>query len=386
MPTPVQSNQDNWDDTVQGDETFLSANHSYQHDGAQHNNTGSKFSSSAVTQELELVFWKDIKDSQDVEDIELFLVKFPSGVYAELARRRLKKLAGLLTGSSGIPTNSSSSVASARTAGAVTPLDAFSAELDTCPLKDSDQNALSDPLEAVAKPAPESAATITNNGRKDKGAGNTEETQENTATPRGVVQKLGSRKRTMLLMGGVLLTAVLLAVNLLPRSEPLTASAEPTAPPASVKEPSALPASVNMVVNVPVAVMPVPTVSAVVEENAIKPAPPVAIAGAASSPSSALAASATTQLADAVAAKKVAIKPPPAPNPKPATALKATPTEEPIEVPRTTSPRQICEKRVLLGFHFCMIEQCAKPAFAQYPECVERRVMDEIRKEKERNR
>uniref|UniRef100_UPI003FA69BF4 serine/threonine-protein kinase n=1 Tax=Ramlibacter sp. TaxID=1917967 RepID=UPI003FA69BF4 len=49
---------------------------------------------SSVTQELELVYWKDVKDSGDVEDIEGFLEKFPAGIYADLARRRLRKLNG----------------------------------------------------------------------------------------------------------------------------------------------------------------------------------------------------------------------------------------------------------------------------------------------------
>jgi len=47
---------------------------------------------STVTQELELVYWKDVKDSNDREDLELFLEKFPAGIYAELARRRLRRL------------------------------------------------------------------------------------------------------------------------------------------------------------------------------------------------------------------------------------------------------------------------------------------------------
>ncbi len=47
----------------------------------------------SVTQELELVYWKDIKDSDDAEDLQVFLDKFPTGIYADLARRRLRKLA-----------------------------------------------------------------------------------------------------------------------------------------------------------------------------------------------------------------------------------------------------------------------------------------------------
>ena len=47
---------------------------------------------STVTQEIELVYWKDIKDSTDVEDLQGFMAKFPTGIYADLARRRLRKL------------------------------------------------------------------------------------------------------------------------------------------------------------------------------------------------------------------------------------------------------------------------------------------------------
>lgn len=49
---------------------------------------------SSVTQELELVYWKDVKDSSDAEELQVFLDKFPAGIYADLARRRLRKLSG----------------------------------------------------------------------------------------------------------------------------------------------------------------------------------------------------------------------------------------------------------------------------------------------------
>jgi eukaryotic-like serine/threonine-protein kinase len=47
-----------------------------------------------VTQELELVYWKDVKDATDPEELQGFLERFPAGIYADLARRRLRKLAG----------------------------------------------------------------------------------------------------------------------------------------------------------------------------------------------------------------------------------------------------------------------------------------------------
>lgn len=46
---------------------------------------------STVTQEIELVYWKEIKDSADPQDFESFLARFPDGIYADLARRRLKR-------------------------------------------------------------------------------------------------------------------------------------------------------------------------------------------------------------------------------------------------------------------------------------------------------
>jgi len=51
-------------------------------------------SGSTVTQELELVYWKDVKDSTDPEELLGFLDRFPAGIYADLARRRLRKLTG----------------------------------------------------------------------------------------------------------------------------------------------------------------------------------------------------------------------------------------------------------------------------------------------------
>ena len=42
----------------------------------------------AIGQELELEYWKDIKDSTEVKDFSDFLSRFPVGIYAERARRR----------------------------------------------------------------------------------------------------------------------------------------------------------------------------------------------------------------------------------------------------------------------------------------------------------
>ena len=55
---------------------------------------------SAVSQEVELLFWKEIKDSTEAADFHDYLAKFPEGVYGSIARRKLRRLAGDTEGSS----------------------------------------------------------------------------------------------------------------------------------------------------------------------------------------------------------------------------------------------------------------------------------------------
>jgi eukaryotic-like serine/threonine-protein kinase len=56
-------------------------------------NTGSTFgNTSTITQEAELVYWKDVKDSTNTRDFEVFLSRFPNGIYAELSKRQIQKI------------------------------------------------------------------------------------------------------------------------------------------------------------------------------------------------------------------------------------------------------------------------------------------------------
>ena len=41
---------------------------------------------------------------------------------------------------------------------------------------------------------------------------------------------------------------------------------------------------------------------------------------------------------------------------------------------------------MLIGFQICMSEQCAKPAFTNHPVCVERRAMEQRRRDAEQLR
>ncbi|RYX94407.1 MAG: serine/threonine protein kinase [Comamonadaceae bacterium] len=82
MRGPAYGPNATWTGTVHAGEALSGLQSSVMGGGA----------ASTVTQELELVYWKDIKDSVDAEDLQLFINKFPTGIYADLARRRLKKL------------------------------------------------------------------------------------------------------------------------------------------------------------------------------------------------------------------------------------------------------------------------------------------------------
>jgi serine/threonine protein kinase len=48
----------------------------------------------AGNQEVELEFWRAIKDGNDPDDFELYVQQFPTGIYAALAKRKIAKLRG----------------------------------------------------------------------------------------------------------------------------------------------------------------------------------------------------------------------------------------------------------------------------------------------------
>ena len=65
---------------------------------------------SIVSQELELVYWKDVKDSTDIEDLQGYLARFPNGIYTDLARRRLRRLGVRIEGDSSLGSRSGTAI------------------------------------------------------------------------------------------------------------------------------------------------------------------------------------------------------------------------------------------------------------------------------------
>ncbi len=319
---------------------------------------------STVTQELELVYWKDIKDSEDVEDLAGFLERFPSGIYADLARRRLKKLGGSLA-------------EDPATGGA------FAAESDWTRLQtqagqaglagdaDAEATRLSEP---VAPPAAASA-------------------QAPAAVPAPVPAPTAAA-----------------APALAPAPAPATAVVSPPPPRAPSPPPAAAgvssPSKSKKMPVYAAAGVAVLVVAGLAFALLGRPAAPEGAAAAASpaaaadgSPASqtagapAPAAATPSTAADTAAArpvpKKAAVKPTaekpvaatPASPQQPAQDTAKAPADPPAGQGGPTDPKQVCDNRVLLGFQICMNEQCARQRFRNHPVCVERREQEKMRQE-----
>ncbi len=57
--------------------------------------SGSSAGQATGTQEVELEFWRSIKDGNDADDFDLYVKQFPEGIYAALAKRKSAKIRGI---------------------------------------------------------------------------------------------------------------------------------------------------------------------------------------------------------------------------------------------------------------------------------------------------
>ncbi len=420
--------------------------------------SGGGVGQSTVTQEIELVYWKDIKDSVDVEDLQGFMAKFPSGIYADLARRRLRKLGvgGGEDSNIGSSAGTGTLVLPRQVAGfeptvllgkgqsldstlvlarrAETPVESRSAqstqfEDDAAPtvFQHTGQSSWSETQ--IASRAPESGfqpenkpfaaqqvdaasparpfvaeASVVPPGR---GPGTTK-----VSMPAAPPPARNPRRLTALVAGVVLLVAAGFGISRLTTSGstaaaqlgpaptvtasggnvaangPKLAAAAALRAPVSKAAPEPMTASTLSAPAVPAAsASPDPVAGktpaelkaeakaearAASKKAALEKEKLTRQAQAASAAVAAATAN-TDASADIAAAKRSA--PPPAPAAAPVVVAAAG-----------GNPKQACEDRMLLGFQICMVEQCAKRAFTNHPVCVERRAMDERRRETEQSR
>ena len=381
---PVRGSNSTWTATMMAGESLVATSSGVS--------TGT--GASLVTQEVELVYWKDIKDSTDVEDLQGFLLKFPSGIYADLARRRLKNL--------GAPVGNDADSSSLN-------LVVSAASMDKTlvvprPTQAEDTIAAT-AVAAESSPVPQ-AASASAPAVAGRAASATRPLAPTPAQP-----EHKTRSKTVWIAAGVAVLAVAgVAGKLLSGSNSSPSSAAPAAQvagapmaasaPARVASASLPAASVAATSSAPSTQVTQVTQATQVPTQLPVSAPASAPAAAASRPAAASAIavtagnitpakpSAAASKAAAIAAKKPAPeKDKPAKEDAAKTASAGVPAADKPAVPApATSPRAACEDRILLGFQSCMAEQCARPAFTQHPICIERRGMEERRREAERNR
>lgn len=282
--------------------------------------TGTGLPSSTVTQEVELVYWKEIKDSEDPEEFQDFLLKFPAGIYSDLARRRLKRLLNPGSKSTGSETGTRTHLmVEKQAAPANTSSDEFEAT-----------RALSQP--ASAKPDNTQAAA-------------------DSATPVRTKAPFAQKRNALVALASVM---VLSAVGFGYQSFSSRPALEPELEPAKVLGATEDPK----------------------HEQAGKPA--------SRETGTKAAAPTRSPEPQKTAAVKAAPKPQPKTAPAaPVTTSKAAPAPKPVSKPLVAEepvapqdPEKECEGRILLGYLTCMKDQCEKPNFAQHPVCVERRAME----------
>ena len=418
--------------------------------------SGTGIGPATVTQEIELVYWKDIKDSTDIEDLQRFMAKFPSGIYADLARRRLRQL-GVVSADesnigSSVGTGTGTLVLPRQVAGfeptvllgkapwlgstraPARPTEKYDDSQSTQIAEDAATTLFQGNGEpswaetqvaskwpgAVVPPERKSAtaqqadaaspakifvaeATVVPPGRRPGAA--------KVSTPAPPASVSSPRRLAMLAVGVVLLLAAGFGVSRLTSSGPASiAQADAAAiiteyknPAAAISPLAAAPADLQAPA-LNAAALPVlaPTGStasaAPVSPDAVAGKTPAELKADAKAEARAakkaalekekVAKQAQAQSANAAAAEAAAQADASADN---APARRALPPPAPVAAPvvvaaASGSPKQACEDRLLLGFQICMVEQCAKRAFTNHPLCVERRAMDERRRESEQSR
>lgn len=363
-------------------------------------------SASTVTQEVELVYWKDVKDTADLDDLRGFLVRFPTGIYADLARRRIRKLSGLATDGtlSGTQSYAPDSTQTELALGAVHLGDGASlpgahdstrqiskaseagvteADFDplaTVKMMSDDQDAtMHMPIPALAGQAmastPVTEAISTLPDREPTLP--TVKLEPKTEAPTGVVAALYTSadpirqtKKSSFTLAAISLTGLLVigfAAKLLwptANSNDKSVTVETSSvPEKKTASPTALPKASFASNPLTVASTPLQTASRpTLKTIAADKARAAEIALKASKPTSGVDTKPSSTANPSVPSTEM--KQPDAPT-------KAIAAPVPVQAPILT-PKAACEGKILLAYHSCMMEQCVRPAYQNDPACIER--------------
>lgn len=343
---------------------------------------GAAGSGSSVTQELELVYWKDIKDSTDPEELEGFLAKFPAGIYADLARKRLRKLSSTSTTPdqtllSGTPMPLSppklqeqDAEATRQLGSGTTPslVSVAAATAESMQRGEAEAYPMDfDPTVLQTKsPEPAPAKSLAPPSAAQAPASSKQPAAVRRQAPVALFAGIGG-----LAAAGVVAVMMMTGGKSAKQDEPpLRAASAPALMAASAP----LPVAAASAAAAPAASH---AIAAVATSGTYPVAPAASAARRASAPRRA-AASAAMPKAPAAALADPPSAPPPAPareEPRPA------PAPAPAPAAAASSPVDQCRDKIFLSKEFCLAEQCAKPGTRNHPLCVQRREEIRLREE-----
>jgi serine/threonine protein kinase/membrane protein involved in colicin uptake len=86
--------EDESDKTIVGEMSIPAARTPQPRPAAAMGAGGTQTGTTGGSQEVELEFWRAIKDGTDADDFDLYIQQFPNGIYAALAKRKIAKLRG----------------------------------------------------------------------------------------------------------------------------------------------------------------------------------------------------------------------------------------------------------------------------------------------------
>ena len=367
---------------------------------------------STVVQELEMTSWKRIQGSAEAHDFEGFLARFPAGVYADLARRRLRKIGGF--------------------SGSTTRVDIIAPAAQSSPLVGSDgwavESTVDEDATLLISPVDRSARWLaverpSSAGTKDEPPAGSMDAQATTSvaeqipppaipslpepapppapvavrTPNDAIsdspstpadQDVPRLRPSLWWSAGVVVGAVLVAIGFwMLRPQPKQTIDATAAAPAVVASAPALQ---------PVAAAELPQASASLTSteqglvpggaNAERTSLPASAAVAVAAPAALIAsAPAKPRKATAKPPTVTAAAPDVVPEPAPAESAPPVAVVPPPPVVNTgpSSPSEACASRNILTRSMCEYRQCATPQFKDHAECV---AMRERERERERAR
>jgi serine/threonine protein kinase len=356
---------------------------------------GDASSPSQVVQEMELVYWKDVKESSEPEDLHGFLYRFPEGVYASLAKKRLQKLGETNPPAGGeeapVPPTVNEPTARMDRVDDVQQDHAESTKAQLAALREALK-----PRAPIPATPPATSEATRSDGKVDrvspsKRSKKSSSSRAGVAVPHPLARWLWSGAAALVVglvifwgLGGRHAPSTAPATVATQQEKALVTPASNGASdtvPVTSASPAAAPASASLPAPVPGS-----AASAKVTTGA---GLAKALPNADKAKSSSLSKSVTTTavVREPVVPLPASVASAEVPVPKPVASTVAPPVKPASAASQPQrNPAGACEGRVMLGYDSCMAEQCAKPGQASHPVCVERRETERRRREREEQR